>query len=260
MRSKQLTQEERYQIHAYLKAGFNQSEIALEMNRDKSTISRAILRNSGLRGYRPQQAQRLAAIFIPTCVAGKSGVNATALPAVEVKIVDRTSTEGRPEIVDSRSRIGDGELDTIIGKGHQQVIVSLTERKFKCTLIQKVERKTAQCVTNAIISLLKPFSEYVITMTSDNAKEFADHKTISSKLDADFYFAHPYASWERGFRENTNGLIRQYFPKKHDFTTITQKEINQVLHKLNNRPRKCPGMKTPNQVFLGINPTVSLAS
>jgi IS30 family transposase len=321
MRYKQLTQEERYQIHAYLKAGLNQSEIALEMNRDKSTISREILRNTGLRGYRPQQAQRLTeerresksgqriqsdnwqiveklirmdwspeqiSLWLKSFTSirvshewiyqhilknkAAGGDLHTHLRCRKIRrkrygtysrrgqIVDRTSIDERPEIVDSRSRIGDWELDTIIGKGHQQAIVSLTERKSRYTLIQKVERKTAQCVTNAIISLLKPFSEYVITMTSDNGKEFADHKTIASKLDADFYFAHPYASWERGLNENTNGLIRQYFPKKHDFTTITQKEINQVMHKLNNRPRKCLGMKTPNQVFLGINPTVALAS
>ncbi|MCM8857566.1 MAG: IS30 family transposase, partial [Candidatus Thiodiazotropha sp.] len=85
-------------------------------------------------------------------------------------------------------------------------------------------------------------------------------KNIAAKLKAKFYFAHPYASWERGLNENTNGLIRQYFPKGSDFTTISQKEINQAMDKLNNRPRKCLGMKTPNQVFLGINPPVALAS
>ena len=163
-------------------------------------------------------------------------------------------------MVDLRSRIGDWELDTIIGKGHQQAIVSLTERKSRYTLIQKVERKTAQCVSNTIIHLLLPFSDVVLTMTSDNGKEFADHKTIADKLDANFYFAHPYASWERGLNENTNGLIRQYFPKNRDFTTITQKEINQTMNKLDNHPRKGLAMKTPNQVFLGINPTVALAS
>ena len=91
-------------------------------------------------------------------------------------------------------------------------------------------------------------------------KEFAYHKHIADKLDAQFYFAHPYASWERGLNENTNGLIRQYFPKDRDFRTIIQKEINQAMHKLNNRPRKCLGMKTPNQVFLDIDPPVALKS
>ncbi len=79
-------------------------------------------------------------------------------------------------------------------------------------------------------------------------------------LSAEFFFAHPYASWERGLNENTNGLVRQYFPKKQDFSTITDAEVHMVMDKLNNRPRKCLGMKTPNQVFFGINPPVALAS
>lgn len=136
----------------------------------------------------------------------------------------------------------------------------MIERKTRFTLIQKVKRKTAQCVTDAIINLLAPFSDQVHFLTSDNGKEFAGHKVIADKLNATFYFAHPQASWERGLNENTNGLIRQYFPKKRAFKTITQKEIDQVMDKSNNRPRKCLGIKTPNQVFLGINPAVALAS
>ncbi|MEW8052848.1 MAG: IS30 family transposase [Candidatus Thiodiazotropha sp.] len=128
------------------------------------------------------------------------------------------------------------------------------------TLIHKVERKTATNVTRAILKLLKPIAGRVHTLTSDNGKEFAGHETIAKDLSARFFFAHPYASWERGLNENTNGLIRQYFPKHRDFTTITQAEINQVMDKLNNRPRKCLGIKTPNQVFFGINPPVALAS
>lgn len=317
----QLTQEERYQISALLKAEHDQTEIAMILGRHKSTISREIRRNTGLRGYRPQQAQRLAderkqAKYQPritddTWLAVEQLIVLDWSPEqislwlkafCDISIshewiyqfvlqdkandgdlfkhlrcqkqrrkrygsynrrghlIDRVSIDERPAVVDLRSRIGDWELDTIIGKNHQQAIVSMTERKSRYTLIQKVERKTAQCVSNAIINLLSPFSEYVHTMTSDNGKEFADHKNIADKLEAEFYFAHPYASWERGLNENTNGLIRQYFPKERDFTTITQKEISQAMNKLNNRPRKCLGMKTPNQVFLGINPPVALAS
>ena len=287
----------------------------------KSTISREIRRNTGLRGYRPKQAQRLAnerkqvkhqpritddtwliveqlltldwspeqiSLWLKTFCGiaishewvyqfvlqdkANGGDLFKHLRCQKQRrkrygsynrrgqLIDRISIDERPVVVDLRSRIGDWELDTIIGKGHQQAIVSLTERKSRYTLIQKVERKTAQCVSNAIIHLLSPFSDVVLTMTSDNGKEFADHKHIADKLDANFYFAHPYASWERGLNENTNGLIRQYFPKGRDFTTIAQKEINQTIDKLNNRPRKCLGIKTPNQVFLGINPTVALAS
>ena len=164
-------------------------------------------------------------------------------------IPNRQSIEQRPAIVETRSRIGDWEADTIIGKNHRQAIVSLVERKTGFTLIRKVERKTAQAVGQAITELLKPHRKQVITITSDNGREFAGHEEISKQLRADFYFAHPYASWERGTNENTNGLIRQYFPKNRDFTTITQQEIDAVMERLNNRPRKRLGFLTPTQVF-----------
>lgn len=164
-------------------------------------------------------------------------------------IPNRQSIEQRPAIVDDRSRIGDWEADTIIGKSHRQAIVSLVERKTGLTLIHKVERKTAQAVSEAMTKLLKPHSQRVHTITSDNGREFAGHEEISKQLQADFYFAHPYASWERGTNENTNGLIRQYFPKNRDFTTITQQEIDTAMERLNNRPRKRLGFLTPNQVF-----------
>lgn len=164
-------------------------------------------------------------------------------------IPNRLSIEDRPAIVEARSRIGDWEADTVIGKNHRQAIVSIVERKTGFTLIRKVERKTAQAVGRAMVGLLKPFRNQVHTITSDNGREFARHEEIAKQLQADFYFAHPYASWERGTNENTNGLIRQYFPKNRDFTTITQQEINTAMERLNNRPRKRLGYQTPNQVF-----------
>ena len=164
-------------------------------------------------------------------------------------ISNRVSIDDRAAIVETRSRIGDWEADTVIGKNHRQAIVSIVERKTGFTLIQKVERKTALAVSQAMIGLLKPHQKKVHTITSDNGKEFAGHEEIASKLKANFYFAHPYSSWERGTNENTNGLIRQYFPKTRDFTTITQQEINMAMERLNNRPRKRLGYQTPNQVF-----------
>ena len=127
--------------------------------------------------------------------------------------------------------------------------MSIVERKTGLTLIHKVERKTAQAVGQAMIDLLKPYRKRVHTITSDNGKEFAGLEGIAKALKADFYFAHPYSSWGRGTNENTNGLIRQYFPKNRDFTTITQKETDHAMNRLNNRPRKRLGFKTPNQVF-----------
>ena len=317
----QLTQEQRYQIYALMKAGHNQTEIAEIVGVHKSTISREVRRNRGLRGYRPKQAHQLAMNRRQDKARSRISVEDWQLVECLLReewspeqislwlkeegylaishewiyqhiiqdkhqggtlhkhlrcqkqrkkrygsyerrgqIQNKVSIDERPAIVESRQRLGDWELDTIIGKGHKQAIVSLSERKSRLSLITKVETKGAEGIKDAVISLLKPLARHVHTITSDNGKEFAKHEVIAETLNADFYFAHPYASWERGLNENANGLIRQYFPKGHDFTTITCKEIQKVMDKLNNRPRKCLGMKTPNQVFFGINPPVALAS
>lgn len=165
------------------------------------------------------------------------------------QLLNRRSITERPALVNSRSRLGDWEADTIVGKAHQQAIVSLTQRQSKLTLLAKVEQSTAEAVEAAMIRLLGPLAERVHTITSDNGREFARHQRIATTLRADFYFAHPYASWERGLNENTNGLVRQYFPKGTDFTSITDEAIEQVMQRLNHRPRKTLGFTTPHQVF-----------
>ena len=109
-------------------------------------------------------------------------------------------------------------------------------------------------------TLLNPIKDNVLTLTSDNGKEFANYKTIAHHLGADFYFAHAYASYERGTNENTNGLIRQYFPKSRDFRTITYDEIIRAMKRLNNRSRKCLEFKTPHQVFFGETLRVALTT
>ena len=165
-------------------------------------------------------------------------------------IPNQVSIDLRPVIVDSKKRFGDWEGDTMIGAGHQQALVTLNERKSRYSLIAHVPAKTAQAVSDAVISLLTPFANCVHTLTTDNGKEFAQHEQIAKQLNADFFFAHPYASWERGANENMNGLIRQFFPKKMRFNTIISKDINMAMHRLNHRPRKCLGFRTPHEVFM----------
>ena len=151
-----------------------------------------------------------------------------------------------------------GSLDTIIGKNHKQAIVTITERVLRLTYLYKVETKDAKSVERAIIKTLRSKGLPVLTLTADNGREFGNHENIAKALDADFYFAHPYSSWERGANENSNGLVRQYFPKGSDFTEITNKDLRRVERRLNNRPRKCLDMETPNQVAFGQHPTVAL--
>lgn len=159
----------------------------------------------------------------------------------------QVSIDERPLIVAEKSRIGDLEVDTVIGKGRNQAIVTIVDRKSKLLRMKKVTRKTSKLVAKAICNKLKDLT--VHTLTSDNGTEFAGHKTIAKTLNASFYFCHPYSSWERGLNENTNGLIRQFFPKHMKFDTITDEQIKQVEDRLNNRPRKSLNYRTPNEVY-----------
>jgi IS30 family transposase len=176
------------------------------------------------------------------------------------QIKGRISIDERPEVVNERSRIGDWEADTVIGKQGGDVLVTLVERKTRWSIIGKAPNRTAKEVRAVIVKRLLPLASHVQTLTYDNGKEFALHQDIDKELQSNGYFAHPYHSWERGLNENTNGLIRQFFPKGKDLSEVTDEEIQRVMDKLNNRPRKCLGFKTPNQVFFGINPPVALAS
>jgi IS30 family transposase len=303
-----------------MKADHNQTEIAKVIGVHKSTVSRELRRNRGLRGYRPKQAHHMALErrgkskpsitlstwalietlirqdFSPEQVTErlkkKQGVHVSHEWIYQYiladkraggdlyrhlrcqkkrkkrygsydrrgKLPNRVSIDERPAIVDTRQRLGDWEADTIVGKRHHGALVSLTERKSRLTLLKKVERKTAQAVAEAVIGLLEPWKHIVHTITSDNGKEFADHERIAKSLGANIYFAHPYAAWERGSNENSNGLVRQYFPKDLDFSTITDGETTMAECRLNNRPRKCLDFDTPNEVFFQSHFVVALVS
>lgn len=309
----QLTEHQRYQIYALMKAGHNQSETAAVVGVHKATISRELRRNRGGRGYRPRQAQRMtcrrrqashraripATLWaevhtwlleewspeqISLFLRRRWGVRLShewiyrhvlrdkaaggtlyrhlrcqrqrkkryGAPSRRGQLKDTVSIEARPAIVAARGRIGDWEVDTVIGKGQRQALVTLNERRSMYTLIAHVKERSAEAVAQAVERLLSRFKHRVHTITSDNGKEFASHRSIARKLKADFFFAHPYASWERGQNENINGLIRQYFPKGMDFSTITQQQLQQVMDKLNHRPRKTLDVKTPHEVFFNI--------
>ena len=166
------------------------------------------------------------------------------------KIQNRVGIELRPVIVDRRIRIGDWEGDTIIGGGcNSGAIVSSVERVSRFTILAKVKDKTPGGVTDAIINKMKPYAALAHTMTVDNGGEFSFHQMISQALDMQIYFATPYSSWERGTNENTNGLVRQYFKKMMRFDILTDEDVQRVAYKLNHRPRKCLGYKTPSEVF-----------
>jgi IS30 family transposase len=316
-----LTEGERNLVYALKKAGLTQCAIADQICVNKSTISRELKRNTGLRGYRPKQAHRLACArqsqisrtrildamwtgiekmicedWSPEQISGhlkdndELGVSPEWIyhyiyadkrnggdlhshlrcqkkrrkryGSIERRgqIKNRVSIEKRPEIVDLRNRVGDWEADTVIGKQGHSVLVTLVERKTRFTVAIKAANKTAQAVTDAICENLKPYHDRVLTLTYDNGREFAYHEQIAHELTAEGFFAHPYHSWERGLNENTNGLIRQYVPKGKDIDDLSDEDVAEIIEKINMRPRKCLGFKTPNQLFLQHHQLVALAS
>ena len=170
------------------------------------------------------------------------------------QIKNRVMIDQRPQEVDEKSRIGDWEIDTVIGANHKGALVTIVERVSKYTLIGNVPQKQAGLVSDLTIKLMSPYQKKVQTITADNGKEFAEHQRITQKLKAQVFFAHPYHSWERGLNENTNGLIRQYFPKGTSLEMVPDRKIKWVMDRLNHRPRKTLGFNTPYSVFHGTVP------
>ena len=168
------------------------------------------------------------------------------------KIKGRTSISKRDKIVDDKSRVGDWEIDTIVGANQKGAITTVVERATSLVRISIPTTKKAIDIENETIRIMTPLKDKIYTITSDNGLEFANHKNISNTLDYEHYFCHPYSSWERGLNEYTNGLIRQYIPKGTSFENITPEYIKMIEDKLNNRPRKALNWKTPNEVFYGL--------
>ena len=314
MSYQQLTLEERAMISGFCKARFSISEIAHELNRHKSTISREIQRNTGKRGYRPKQAeemaiarrksaykaikwtpeiedevsnklkekwspeqisawlkknksimishQRIYQFIVEEKMSGgnlyrnlrqgnkkrrkKYGKNALKRGQIQ----NRVPITQRPDYIDKRTTPGHWEGDTIIGKNHKKAMITLVERKYGFTVVEKVESKNAEMVAEKICRVLLKYKDQVKSITFDNGLEFAAHELIAKTLKCKIYFAEPYSSYQRGTNENTNGLIRQYFPKGSDFDEYSDKDVRKVMISLNNRPRKRLNFCTPEEGFL----------
>lgn len=165
------------------------------------------------------------------------------------QIPNRRTIGERPTHIEARKQVGHWEGDTVIGAAHQQAIVTLVERKSGYARLCKVLNKSADLVSQAIEHRLKPLGARVKTLTVDNGKEFAYHQQVDQALGIQTYFADPYCSWQRGSNENFNGLLRQYIPKKRRMDTVTEEELTMIENRLNHRPRKRLGFKTPHEVF-----------
>jgi transposase, IS30 family len=317
---KQLTYDDRCQIYALKSIKMSHRRIAFQLNICSSTVDREVKRNSGLRGYRFKQADRLSKArrtlanskvfkMTPALIAeietfltlhqwspeqicghfktrevnpvslshetiyahiiadkAKNGTLYLSLrrksrryqPRIKGKtsrgqICNRVPIEAREAVANNRERLGDYEADSVIGRGHKSAIMTLVCRKSRFTIIRKVPKKRAEEVKNALIDAIITENVPIHTITFDNGKEFAFHEQIAQKLGAKTYFANPYSSWERGTNENTNGLIRQYFPKQTDFDKVSAQEMMRVQNLLNNRPRKILNFQTPSFIMRQIS-------
>lgn len=168
----------------------------------------------------------------------------------KIRIKDQVSIDQRPRHIQERLEIGHWEGDLVIGVKHSSAIGTLVERKARYICIVKLKNRSSATVRKGFtkeFNRLDPL--FKKTMTYDNGIEMAQHKLLTLKTGIQVYFAHPYSSWERGTNENTNGLIRRYFPKGTNFNDIAEEQLKTVKEKLNNRPRKVLGFKTPHEVM-----------
>jgi len=325
MKKLHLTRDQRYEIQTHLKMDVKPAEIARQIGKSRSVISREIRRNSDLKGrYRACYADEMACVrkermsrprkltpqmeayisekirseqWSPEQIKGHADINGIPMVSHEaiyklirtdktnggdlykncrhrlkhrvrpiggkvLTIKEKRSIDERPSVVDERSRIGDWEVDTIVGPANRGAMLTAVDRRSGFLFLRKLEQgKNSDGMAKVMIDTLLPYKADIQTITSDNGTEFARHKEISEKLGTDFYFAHPYSSWERGCNDNTNGLVRQYIPKKQNFDDISELEVKKIQMKINRRPRKKLGYLTPVQVFYRILPEgVALAS
>jgi IS30 family transposase len=168
------------------------------------------------------------------------------------RLAGKRMIDERPAVVESRTTIGHWEIDTVLGRGSNHCILTAVERKTGFLFIGKLSARTTAEVNRVLIAFIKKHGAKVKTITSDNGTEFHGYKAIEEETQVPFYFAHPHHSWERGTNENTNGLIRQYFPKGMSFCRITQESCDKIAMKLNDRPRKRLHFDSPKERYLGV--------
>ena len=240
-----LTDEIKQLINGYVKQDWSPEQIAGRLEKDgliklhHETIYQYILADKKAGGTLYKHLRHQKKTYRKRY---GSAHNRTGIP-------NRVDIEQRPQEANERKRVGDWEADTIIGKNHKGAIMTLDDRKSKLRLAAPLQSKKAQNVLQAAIALLQPIKSFVETITFDNGKEFSLHEVIAKALGCDTYFARPYHSWERGQNENANGLLRQYFPKSMELVDVAMKQVFEAVDKLNSRPRKCLGFKTPYEVF-----------
>ena len=222
-----------------------------DLRSDPNRLSRQSIHHEAIYQYiyHRQNPDRLARINLLRRAHKKRRNRGIGRKVRKTKIPNRISIDMRPKSVENRRSYGHWEGDSLISRKSKAALNTLSERKSRLVLITKLHRKGAAETNKAIIARLKKLPAHGRqTLTLDNGTENAKHELLAAKLGIKCYFAHPYASWERGTNEHINGLIRWYLPKGTDFRMIAPEQIARIEYLLNSRPRKCLGYKTPLEV------------
>ncbi|OGJ92470.1 MAG: hypothetical protein A2487_00695 [Candidatus Raymondbacteria bacterium RifOxyC12_full_50_8] len=260
---KQLTEDEREKLFDYQQLGLPLRKMADKLKRNISTLSRELNRNryKKLDVYLPDTAGRKAA---QRKANGRKKNLRQYLPRShrirrkkhgrkhhKGKILNRIDISKRPKAVEKREEFGHWEGDSLMYRGHSQVLATHTERKSRYLLLGRPEDRTATARRVTMVSLFKNLPEEARrSMTFDNGLEFAEHESFSKKVDIDVYFAQPYAPWQRGTNEHINEIVRRYLPRTADIRRLRRTTIRRVQDMINDRPMKCLGFDTPKETLM----------
>jgi IS30 family transposase len=230
-------------VTRWLKKAWSPDQIAKRLRRDHPRNSRMRVSHETIYSWIAQEAPELRAHL------RRHGKRRRG-PETRGQLVGCTSIDGRPKVVDSRRRFGDWEGDTVVSPGRRSGLVTMVDRRSGYIRIRKTANLKAATTRRAAYRSLRDLPDALRrTITLDNGKEFAEHEQLAEALDLDIYFAKPYASWQRGTNEHTNGLLRQFFPKGTNFARISHRQVARVEQLLNERPRKRLGYRTPQEVL-----------
>jgi len=246
-KKKMFTRKDWVKVEFYLKAYWSPEQISLylgfkgTLDVSHQTIYDHIRRNKKKGGKLWKYLRQ----------SGKIRRKGYGRPDSRGKLQGKKGLEERPDGANSRKEKGHFEIDLVHGNGSTDCILTLVDRKTRFTMIRKLPNKTMAVVSEALIYICNSFK--IKSLTADNGTEWHDYKRVEEETGVPFYFAKPYHSWERGTNENTNGLIRQFSPKKASMKFLTQKECDKIANLLNRRPRKILNLITPEMSHFGVD-------
>jgi IS30 family transposase len=231
-------------VQLKLKAGWSPEQISGRLKLEsKGGVGRETIYN-----YVKQDRANQGGLYLNLRRGRRRRKKRFSVPRVRADILNRLHIKDRPSVINERERVGDWERDLVFGDSRSSAMLTFVDRKSLLTRIAKVASKSPKEIEKQTIKLME--GEVCKSITNDNGFEFRNHESESQRLEVPIYFTNPYASWEKGTNENTNGLIRQYFPKRSSMKELTDEKIKDIENRLNTRPRKKLSFQTPLETHI----------